>query len=112
MTVMEKLDPRLFVDIDLQSGAVKRNFRAVLADWALRPPFYVMQNGSPQAIVARFGDMKEVLQSHSRFAGVPPQQGDPELRKFAPNKFMTVPPPTQMEGALHNRIRRLINPVF
>jgi hypothetical protein len=48
MPVMEKLDPRLFVDIDLQSGAVKRNFRAVLADWALRPRFYVMQNGSPQ----------------------------------------------------------------
>jgi cytochrome P450 len=109
---MEKLDPRLFVDIDLQSGAIKKNFRAILAEWALRPPFYVMQSGSPQVVVSRFADLKEVLQSHSRFASVQPQERDPALQKFAPNKFMTVTPPTQMEGALHNRIRRLINPVF
>lgn len=110
--VLDQLDPEKFVEIDLQTDIVRQRFPGILADWATRPPFYVLQNGSPQAIVARHADMKEVLNSRDRFASVAPASANPELRKFVPNKFMRVTPPTQMEGPPHARIRRLINPAF
>lgn len=109
---LERLDPAKFVDIDLQTDVVRQLFPGILADWATRPPFYILQNGNPQAIIARFADMKEVLNSRDRFASVPPANGAAGMRKFVPNKFMRVTPPTQMEGPPHARIRRLINPAF
>lgn len=110
--VADRLDPDKFVAIDLQTEIVRNRFPGILAEWARKPPFYVLQNGSPQAVVARHADMKEVLNSRGRFAAVPPASGSPELKKFVPNKFMRVTPPTQMEGPPHARIRRLINPAF
>src|SRR3546814_6468020 len=56
--------------------------------------------------------MKEVLNDRTRFSSVPPPERNPRLRKFMPNKFMRVTPPTQMEGPPHARIRRLANPAF
>lgn len=111
-TVMEKLPADKFMDVDLLSEDLRQNFRAVLADWATRPPFYVLQNGSPQAVCARFGDMKEVMNDRSRFAAVAPETTGEIAKKYMPNKFMSVTPPTQMEGAPHARIRKLVNPAF
>jgi cytochrome P450 len=110
--VLERLDPANFVDIDLQTDVVRQLFPGILAEWAKRPPFYILQNGNPQAIIARHADMKEVLNGRGRFAAVPPATSTPGMRKFVPNKFMRVTPPTQMEGPPHARIRRLINPAF
>ncbi|MDB5685713.1 MAG: putative cytochrome [Rhizorhabdus sp.] len=110
--VLERLDPANFVDIDLQTDIVRQLFPGILADWAKRPPFYILQNGNPQAIIARHADMKEVLNGRGRFAAIPPATSTPGMRKFVPNKFMKVTPPTQMEGPPHARIRRLINPAF
>jgi cytochrome P450 len=100
-----------FVDVDLASEELRQNFRTVLAEWAQRPPFYVMQNGLPQAVCARFSDMKEVMNDRARFSSVPPEEKS-AMRRFMPNKFMRVTPPTQMEGPQHARLRRLINPAF
>jgi cytochrome P450 len=110
--VLDRLDPDNFVDIDLQTDIVRQQFPGILAQWAQRPPFYIMQNGNPQVIVARHADMKEVLNGRGRFAATPPVASTPGMRKFVPNKFMRVTPPTQMEGPPHARIRRLINPAF
>ncbi len=110
--VFETLDPAKFVDIDLQSDIVRQQFPDILADWATRPPFYILQNGDPQAVVSRFADMKEVVNGRGRFAATPPETSTAGMRKFVPNKFMRVVPPTQMEGPPHARIRRLINPAF
>lgn len=106
------LDPARFVDVDLASEEVRQNFRTYLSEWARHPPFYVIQNEAPQAVVSRFDDMKEVLTDRTRFSTLPPPERDPRLRKFMPNKFMRVTPPTQMEGPPHARIRRLANPAF
>lgn len=110
--LLDWLDPENFVDIDLQTDIVRQQFPGILADWARRPPFYIVQNGNPQVIVARHADMKEVLNGRGRFAATPPADSTPGMRKFVPNKFMRVTPPTQMEGPPHARIRRLINPAF
>jgi len=100
-----------FRDLDLASEEVRQNFRAHLSEWAKHPPFYVDQNGSPQAVVARFGDMRTVLTERKRFSAVPPPDVA-GMKKFMPNKFMNVTPPTQIEGAPHARIRNLVNPAF
>ncbi len=110
--VFEGLSADRFLDIDLTSEDLRQNFRAVLSQWATQPPFYVMQSGSPQAVVARFADVREVLGNRERFSSVPPQRAAGKFQKFMPSKFMTVTPPTQMEGPVHSRIRRLINPAF
>lgn len=110
--ILDRLDPAKFVDIDLQTEVVRNRFPGILADWAQHPPFYIVQNGNPQVVVARHADMKEVLNGRGRFAATPPAAANPALRKFVPNKFMRVTPPTQMEGPPHARIRRLINPAF
>jgi len=106
------LPAELFRDIDLASEEVRQNFRAHLSEWAKHPPFYVDQKGAPQAVIARFADMQAVLTDRKRFSSVPPQVDGEGMKKFMPNKFMNVTPPTQIEGEAHARIRRLVNPAF
>ena len=111
MSTDTALSPDLFLDVDLASEALRQGFRPALAQWAQRPPFYVMQKGAPQAVCARFSDMKEVMNDRARFSTVPPEQSA-AMKRFMPNKFMRVTPPTQMEGPPHARIRKLVNPAF
>src|SRR3546814_16570295 len=85
---MSEIAPERIVDVDLASEEVRQNFRRYLAEWAKHQPFYVMQNGSPQAVVSRFNDMKEVLNDRTRFSSVPPPESNHRLTKFLPNKFM------------------------
>jgi cytochrome P450 len=107
-----KLRADRFVDLDLTSEDLRQNYRSILAEWAKQPPFYVMQSGSPQAVACRFYDVREVLTNRDLFSSVPPASATGKFQKFMPSKFMTVTPPTQMEGPRHSRIRRLINPAF
>lgn len=111
MQMNAALPPELFLDVDLASEDLRQGFRSALAQWAQRPPFYVMQKGAPQAVCARFSDMKEVMNDRTRFSTVPPAHSA-AMKRFMPNKFMRVTPPTQMEGAPHARIRKLVNPAF
>jgi len=113
MTPTEHSIPaEMFRPIDLASEEVRQNFRAYLSEWARHPPFYVEQNGAPQAVIARFDDMQTVLTDRKRFSSVPPQLAGGQMKKFMPNKFMNVTPPTQIEGEAHARFRRLVNPAF
>src|SRR3546814_11095051 len=82
--------PERIVDVDLASEEVRQNFRRYLAEWAKHPPFYVMQTGSPQAVVSRFNDMKEVLNDRTRCSSVPPPERNRRLRQFMPNKSMQI----------------------
>ena len=102
----------LFREVDLASEEVRQNFRQYLSEWARHPPFYVRQNGAPQAVIARFADMQTVLNDRKRFSSVPPQLPGTPMKKFMPNKFMNVTPPTQIEGEGHARFRKLVNPAF
>lgn len=109
--VLASLPADKFVDIDLASEDLRQNFRPVLADWARKQPFYVMQAGSPQAVCSRFADVRAVMNDRTRFGSVPPEDRR-RMRQFMPNKFMRVTPPTQMEGPPHARLRKLVNPAF
>lgn len=108
MSSVAELDRSKVVDVDLGSSAFKQNARAILAEWARRPPFYVFSDGPPQVICGRYADAQEVFSDPERFASELPR--GPGFEQF--DKFMGVQFVTQMDGEQHARIRRLLLPAF
>lgn len=108
MTSVAKLDTRNAVDIDLGGSAFKQNARHILAEWARRPPFYVLGRGPPQVVCGRYADVQEVFSDTERFSSEMPR--GPGFEQF--DKFMGVQFITQMDGERHARIRRLLLPAF
>jgi cytochrome P450 len=108
MSAMLDLDPRNSVEIDLGGAAFKAQARQHLAEWAKRPPFYVLNQGPPQVIVGRHADALEVFTDPVRFSSeVPRGRGYEQFDKFMGGKGIT-----QMDGEQHARLRRLVMPAF
>src|SRR6266849_4386009 len=108
MSSLADLDRSKVVDLDLGSSEFKQNARAILADWARRPPFYVFSYGPPQVVCGRYADVQEVFSDTERFSSEMPKE--PGFEQF--DKFMGVQFVTQMDGERHARIRRLLMPAF
>ena len=108
MASVAELDTRNAVDIDLGGSAFKQNARSILAEWARRPPFYVLGRGPPQVVCGRYADVQEVFSDTERFSSEMPR--GPGFEQF--DKFMGVQFITQMDGERHARIRRLLLPAF
>src|SRR5437764_1313213 len=108
MSLLADLDTRNVVDIDLGSSAFKQNARGIMAQWARRPPFYVLSSGPPQVVCGRYADVQEVFSDTARFSSeVPRGRGFEQFDKFMGVQFIT-----QMDGERHARIRRLLMPAF
>lgn len=105
---LEELDQRKVVHIDLGSRATKERMLALCAEWATREPFYVPRDGHIIVICSRFADAMEVYQDRDRFSNAVPKA--PGFEMF--DKFMGVRVLAQMDGAPHDRIRRLMAPAF
>ena len=96
------------MDLDLGSSEFKQNARSILAQWAKRPPFYVLSSGPPQVVCGRYADVHEVFSDTARFSSeVPRGRGFEQFDKFMGVQFIT-----QMDGERHARIRRLLMPAF
>jgi cytochrome P450 len=108
MSAMLDLDLGNSVEIDLGGAAFKANARKHLAEWAKRPPFYVLNNGPPQVIVGRHADALEVFTDPLRFASEVPR--GPGYEQF--DKFMGRKGIPQTDGEQHARLRRLLMPAF
>jgi cytochrome P450 len=108
MSALADLDTSNVVDIDLGSSEFKQNARRLMAEWARRPPFYVLSNGPPQVVCGRYADVHEVFADTERFSSEMPR--GPGFEQF--DKFMGVQFITQMDGERHARIRRLLMPAF
>jgi hypothetical protein len=52
-----ELDRRNVINVDLGSAEFKANAHRNMAEWARRPPFYVLGNGPPQ-VIARVGSIR------------------------------------------------------
>src|SRR5436853_1945595 len=103
---MLDLDPSKVVDLDLGSSEFKQNARNILAEWAKRPPFYVLSSGPVQVICGRYADVHEVFSDTVRFSSeLPRGRGFEQFDKFMGVQFIT-----QMDGEQHARIRRLLMP--
>jgi cytochrome P450 len=108
MSSLNNLDASKIVELDLGSGEFKQNARRLMADWAQRPPFYVLSNGPPQVVCGRYAHVHEVFADTERFSSEMPK--GPGFEQF--DKFMGVQFITQMDGERHARIRRLLMPAF
>jgi cytochrome P450 len=102
------LDRSNVVDIDLGSAEFKANAHRHVAEWAQRPPFYVLGNGPPQVVVGRYADVHQVFADTETFRSEMPR--GPGWEQF--NKIMDAQFVTQMDGAQHARVRRLLMPAF
>lgn len=108
MTALAELDCSKVVDIDLGASAFKQNAHHIVAEWARRPPFYVLSNGPPQVVCGRYADVQEVFADPVRFSSeVPRGRGFEQFDKFMGVQFIT-----QMDGERHARLRRLLLPAF
>lgn len=102
------LDRSKIVDLDFATAEFRQQAHRLVADWARRPPFYVLGKGPPQVIVGRYGDVHEVFSDADRFASELPKGSGYEQY----DKFMGVTFLTQTDGAQHARLRRLLIPAF
>ena len=109
MISLAELDRSKVVDIDLGSSEFKQNARSSLAEWARRPPFYVLSNGPPQVICGRYADVQEVFSDPVRFSSEVPRTRR-GYEQF--DKFMGVEIIAQIDGERHARLRRLLMPAF
>jgi cytochrome P450 len=108
MSALSELDSSKVVDIDLGGSEFKQNARDILADWAKRPPFYVLCSGPAQVICGRYADVHEIFSDTERFSSeLPRGHGFEQFDKFMGVQFIT-----QMDGERHARIRRLLMPAF
>jgi cytochrome P450 len=108
MSSLTNLDPGKIVELDLGSAEFKQNAQRLMAEWARRPPFYVLSNGPPQVVCGRYAHVHEVFADTERFSSEMPK--GPGFEQF--DKFMGVQFITQMDGERHARIRRLLMPAF
>jgi cytochrome P450 len=108
MPALAELDRFNIVDLDPGSAEFKANAHRHMADWATRPPFYVLGSGAPQVVVGRYADVHKVFSDTATFASEMPR--GPGWEQF--NKIMDAQFVTQMDGAQHARVRRLLMPAF
>ncbi len=108
MPLVADLDPTKIIDIYLGGSEFKQNARGILAEWARRPPFYVIADGPVQVVCGRYADVQQVFADTERFSSDLPR--GPGLEQY--DKFMGVKFITQMDGEQHARIRRLLLPAF
>src|SRR6187549_3023969 len=108
MSSLAELDRSNVVDVDLGSAEFKANAHRHMAEWARRPPFYVLGKGPPQVVVGRYADVHRVFSDTETFASeMPKGPGWEQFHKFMDAQFVT-----QMDGAQHARLRRLLMPAF
>src|SRR5919107_1708592 len=108
MSALAELDRSNVVDVDLGSDEFKANAHRHMAEWARRPPFYVLGSGPPQVVVGRYADVHKVFSDTETFASEMPR--GPGWEQY--NKIMDAQFVTQMDGEQHARVRRLLMPAF
>ncbi len=105
VSAIADIDPDNIVELDPGSAEFKANAHRHMAEWAQRPPFYAVAPGQrPQVIVGRYEDAKRVFSDTETFASEMPR--GPGWEAF--NKAMDAQFVTQMDGAQHARVRRLL----
>jgi cytochrome P450 len=102
------LDRTNVVDVDLGSAEFKANAHRLMAEWATRRPFYVLDKGPPQVVVGRYADVHKVFSDTETFRSEMPR--GPGWEQY--NKIMDAQFVTQMDGEQHARVRRLLMPAF
>lgn len=104
---LSRLDPDLIVDINIFSDRTRDNWRTLAADWATKPPFYVINFGVPQVIAGRHADVRTVYMQPELFT-----QKSPRPKSASDDLTGGLPALGKMEGEPHRRLRSLLSRWF
>lgn len=109
VAALEDLEPGNFFPLSLGSDLLRQNaLYGLVPSWGMRRPFYIRQNGILSVLCGRLADVREVFLDAERFTVVAPKRAGYELFDM----FGGLESVLQMDGARHNRVRRLMNPSF
>jgi cytochrome P450 len=103
----ETIDEGLVRDVDIFSDDVRQNWFDNSAEWAQSAPFYALTHGVPQLVCGRYVDARQLFLERGLFTTTVPK---PELKRYDP--LNGIPAITHVDGAAHDRIRRLLQPTF
>jgi cytochrome P450 len=106
--VIPPLDESNFIDVDLFSQEMKANPIPRFLEWAKRPPFYVMINGRPNAVICRHQQVKWAFSDYETINGAPQPGSGADMFDY----FNGLPILTDLSPPEHTRMRRLIQPGF
>src|SRR5260221_277683 len=107
MSSLADLDKSNVVDLDLGSAEFKANAHRHMAEWARRPPFYVLGHGHPQVVVGRYVDVQKVFSDTETFASEMRRgPGWEQFNKIMDAQFVTRTSPYQRKPFAHRRIGR------
>lgn len=101
----KKVDPDKVVDVDIFSEETRQNWFELAAEWATRPPFYVINHETPQVVISRYADVRDALMSKDRFTTEPPATATAHF-----DAFMGLPHLAVLNGEAHDRIRQILQP--
>jgi len=109
VATLDELEPGNYFPLSLGSETLRQNaLDGLVASWGVRRPFYIRQNGILSVMCGRARDVREVWLDSARFTvEVPRREGYEILDMFGGLESVL-----QMDGARHNRIRKLMNPSF
>ncbi|MFA5494586.1 MAG: cytochrome P450 [Porticoccaceae bacterium] len=105
---LPELDPDLFIDVDLFGQAIKSDPTELFLEWSKKPPFYVMINGRPNAVICRHEQVKWALTDYETINMEPQQNWGIEMFDYF-NGMRTV---VEYNPPEHTAMRRLMQPGF
>src|SRR4051812_11243774 len=80
---IEDLDPVRFEATSIFDPEIKSDPARHFVDWATRPPFYVVLDGVPNAVITRYADVKKAFIDYELFSVVTrPAPGMAQLDYF------------------------------
>lgn len=103
-----ELDPKLFVEVDLFGQEMKANPIPRYLEWAKKPPFYVMVDGRPHAVICRHDQVKWAFSDYETISGEPHEGWGVDMFDY----FNGLPILTDTNPPEHTAMRRLIQPGF
>lgn len=106
--VIPPLNPDNFVDVDLFGQAIKADPSPWFIEWAKRPPFYVMINGRPNAVICRHEQVKWAFTDYETISNEPQPGWGVDMFDY----FNGMPVLLDFNPPEHTRLRRLMQPGF
>jgi cytochrome P450 len=105
---LPELDPSLFVDVDLFGQSIKADPTELFLEWSKKPPFYVMINGRPNAVICRHDQVKWALTDFETISATPRRNWGVEMFDYF-NGMRTL---LEYDPPEHTAMRKLMQPGF
>ena len=102
------LDPDNFIEVDLFSQEMKANPIPRFIEWAKRPPFYIMLNNHPHAVICRHEEVKWAFTHYDTITGTPQPGWGTDMFDY----FNGLPILPDLNPPEHTELRGFMQPSF